>query len=234
MRQAYGKTKRKTGGMTNYLSWFAKLIPDEVSEAISNRFIRGPIATVEYLADFVQTRSAFVAQTSLFGYLKERMGTSYQRYFEDAAFAESIRISQVRVYRACIADLAIFAAALVAERAGLKGADAERLAVHCYSYALTNSGADGSRFAPDAMERFQERAGRTIWPNAAIEENAFIESPPELIEAAPVIEQFKNWDREIVTNSIRFRWLDIRKQLRKRIAPEDIARDFQSAATLSE
>jgi len=220
--------------MKNYLSWIANLIPEEVSEAISNRFISGPIATVGDLADFVQTRSAFVAQTSLFGYLKERMGTSYQKYFEDEAFAESIRISQVRVYRACAADLAIFAAALVAERAGLDGAEAKTLAAHCYRYALENSGADESRFAPEDVERFDERAGRTIWANAAIGENAFFESPPELIEAAPVIEQFKNWDREIVTNSIRFRWRDIREQLRKRIAAEDVSRDFQSAATLSE
>ncbi len=220
--------------MKSYVSWFARLIPDEVSQAITNRFVRGPIETVEDLADFVQTRSAFVAQMSLFGYLKERMGTSYQRYFENEVFAESIRISQVKVYRACAADMAIFAAAMVAERAGLESADAERLAVHCYRYALENSGADESRFAPDAVERFQERAGRTIWPNAAIMENAFLESPPELIDAAPVIEEFKQLDREIVENSIRFRWRDIREQLRKRIAPEDIARAFQSAETLSE
>ena len=203
------------------------LMPDGLRRALINRFAPGPISTVDSVADFVQTRAAFIAQTSLFGYLKQRMGTSYMRYFEDDRFAASIRTAQIRVYCACAADLTVFATAVTAQRGGLADSEIQELATHCYAYSLSNSGVDMSEVSADAFARFRIRADRTLWPQAAIGESAFYESLTELIEAAPVIDEFKRLDEEIVQNSIRFRWRDIREQFRKRLDPAAICSDLR-------
>ena len=97
-------------------------------KALAVRFDNSPIIEVEQLSDFLQTRSAYVAQTSLYGYLKTRMGTSFRQYFEDDAFSQSIRIAAIKVYESCLADLTIFAVGLIAtdERSsiGIPGATA--------------------------------------------------------------------------------------------------------------
>jgi hypothetical protein len=41
-----------------------------------------------------------------------------------------------------------------------------------------------------------------------------------LLRYAPIVDEFKELDREIVRNSIRFRWRDVRAQLRRRLRPE--------------
>ena len=73
--------------------------------SLAVRFDSSPIANSDQLTDFLQTRSAYVAQTSLYGYLKTRMGTSFRQYFEDDAFSQSIRVAAIKVYESCLADL---------------------------------------------------------------------------------------------------------------------------------
>lgn len=218
--------------MRKFLTRLIDLMPDDLRRAFVNRFAPGPISTVDALSDFVQTRSAFVAQTSLFGYLKQRMGTSYMRYFEDEKFSVGIRQAQIRVYCACAADLTTFATALTAQRGNLDDAEIQQLAMHCYAYAMSNSGVDMGEVSDEAYARFRSRAERTLWPQAAIGESAFYESLTELIEAAPVIDEFKRLDEEIVQNSIRFRWREIREQFRKRADPGAICGDLRTKTDL--
>jgi len=59
----------------------------DLRRAFAERFDRGPIENVESMTRFARTRAAYVAQTSMFGYLKTRMGTSFQRHFEDDEFS---------------------------------------------------------------------------------------------------------------------------------------------------
>ncbi|MBX2804563.1 MAG: hypothetical protein KTR19_01205 [Hyphomicrobiales bacterium] len=211
--------------MSDVINQVLKWVPETISSAVRNRIKSDPIVTVDHMAKFVQTRAAFVAQTSLFGYLKERMGTSYPKHFENEDFVESVRTAQIRVYAACAADLSIFTTANIAQ-SGLERPEARSLAEYCYKYALDNSGREIADNKNDQIAAFRERAEQTAWPQAQLESNAFFASPKMLVEAAPVINEFKQLDSEIVMNSIRFRWRDIREQFRKRAAIDDIAEDF--------
>ncbi len=216
-----------TEKMEKIIGWIETNLPGNIGQGLRNRFIRGPITTADEVADFVQTRAAYVAQTSLFGYLKERMGTSYMRYFQDDVFADSIRAAQIRAYRPCVSDLAIFATAHAAAGGGLSPQETAEFAKQCYFYAMYNSGAKDQPDPAEDIAAFAERADATVWRQAAIGENAFTVSPAGLIAAAPVIDEFKELDREIVMNSIRFRWRDIREQYRKRADCEAICEDFR-------
>jgi hypothetical protein len=67
-----------------------------------------------------------------------------------------------------------------------------------------------------------------LWANAAKGEAAFSGSAGDLIRFAPIIEEFKKLDEEIVRNSIRFRWLDVRAQLKKRLDAGSVCADWRN------
>ena len=80
----------------------------------------------------------------------------------------------------------------------------------------------------EIVERFEARIKLTHWPNAAIGENAFTSSPEVLLDSAPIADELKEHDIEIVTNSVRFRWRDVREQLRKRIDRDAICAEWHA------
>ncbi|MEK9721149.1 MAG: hypothetical protein VW257_08925 [Quisquiliibacterium sp.] len=195
----------------------------------AERFDRGPLATVDDLVRFVDTRAAYVAQTSLYGYLKTRMGTDFQRHFEDEIFSGVIRASVVRVYAACLADLAVFTVATARAAGGMGNEECAALASHCYRAALAKgvSEPDQAHLPGDGCLSFDSRAHQLDWDHAAKGENAFLGSAASLIACAPVVPEFKKLDQEIVTNSIRFRWRDVREVGRRRIDGAAVAASWR-------
>ncbi|MBT5414835.1 MAG: hypothetical protein HOH66_02725 [Rhodospirillaceae bacterium] len=193
------------------------------------RFARNPIRTADDLAAFVRMRAAFIAQTTLHGYLKTRMGTSFQRYFEDEVFSASIRAASVKLFTACAADMAIFAAATAARDDALDDGEASALAAFCYREALAQAleDRDLGEVPDDAAARFALRLSTARWQEAHRGEMAFADSPEALVRYAPVIDEYKKMDREIVRNSIRFRWRDVRETLRKRIETDAVLADWR-------
>lgn len=206
-----------------------KPIVNRLKSVFSERFDRGPLVTVHDLVRFVDTRAAYVAQTSLYGYLKTRMGTDFQRHFEDEVFSKVIRTSAVRVYAACLADLAVFAVATTRSGGGLANDECSALARHCYRAALARglTAPDQAELANDDPQSFDIRVSQLDWDHASEGENAFHGSPAALIAYAPVVPEFKELDGEIVTNSIRFRWRDVRNVGRRRIDGAAVAIDWR-------
>ncbi len=192
------------------------------------RFDRGPIGTVDDLAFFVQTRSSYIAQTALYGYLKTRMGTRFRAMFEDDVFSAAIRSAAVKLFVSCLGDLTIFTAGHAASAIGMTPGDAEALARKCFRRGLEGGLKDlnPEDILEDALAIFDRRVTTTDWSAVAEGEAAFAGSAADLVRFAPVIDEFKDLDREIVTNSIRFRWHDVRTQARKRIDPAAIGLDW--------
>ena len=88
--------------------------------------------------------------------------------------------------------------------------------------------AEADEVRAEIVESFEARIKQTHWPNAAIGENAFTSSPKALLDSAPIADELKEQDVEIVTNSIRFRWRDVREQLRKRIDRDAICAEWHA------
>lgn len=182
--------------------------------------------------EFVQTRASYVGQTSLYGYLKARMGTRYRVMFEDDVFSASIRDAAVKVFIACLADLTIFTVAVAAAGGRLRADEAQALARHCFQTALDRglTEVDPDQIPADAVADFEARTVATAWSNAAQGPDTFQASGRGLIRHAPVVDEFKELDQEIVQNSIRFRWRDIREQARKRFDGAAIAAAWRDRA----
>ncbi|MCK5778890.1 MAG: hypothetical protein KAH11_08865, partial [Rhodospirillales bacterium] len=71
----------------------------------------GRIHDIESIEEFVTTRSAFIAQKTLYGYVKTRMGTKYPEMFRDDNIIGSVNIAKMHVFDACLSDLCIWAVA---------------------------------------------------------------------------------------------------------------------------
>ena len=130
VRQTFEGEGRGSGSV------FAALMPGNLRRIFRIRFDKSAIQSVENLTEFLQTRSAYVAQTSLYGYLKTRMGTRFRQVFEDDKFLPSINQAKWRTYGACLSDLTVFAAALTGAGDRLGEGEIPDLARKCFQTAV--------------------------------------------------------------------------------------------------
>ncbi|NQU72068.1 MAG: esterase [Rhodospirillales bacterium] len=201
-----------------------------------------PIDTVDGLIQFVETRSKFVAQTTLYGYIRTRVGTRFISFMEDDVFASSVDLAKWEIYLACLSDLAIYATAVLGRNAGAH-ADATAhdsdelrdIAIRIMESALANEPspadrppADRPNGFDDSRRAFGERARSTAWGDMANGEEAFSGSLAALVEWAPVADELKIHDVEIVRFSIRFRWKTVRDQLKDTLDADAVLTDWRA------
>ena len=75
-------------------------------QKIKNKF--NTIKNFNDLENFIKDRSAFVTQTTLYGYLKTRMGLKYTMMFNDEVFLESIDKSKWNNFGEAVSDLTLY------------------------------------------------------------------------------------------------------------------------------
>ena len=66
------------------------------------------INNLDDLEEFIQTKSAWVTQVTLYGYLKTRMGTRYVLHFENDKFMGSVNLAKWNMYAVALQDLTFF------------------------------------------------------------------------------------------------------------------------------
>lgn len=209
-------------GMSKFGSFWREIVG-----RLSIRRDTSPIDSVTRLNEFVATRSAFVAQKTLYGYLKTRMGTRYPSMFEDDVFVESINIAKMHVYAACLSDLTIFAVAHATREQAVTDEERGDMAMTCYTLGLARNEeqAPPEFNAEEWTDKFAQRLEGTDWPFGALKRENFKQSPLNLVKWAPIAPQLKQYDTEIVENSIKFAWQEIRRQFQKGLDPEAIIAD---------
>jgi hypothetical protein len=179
----------------------------------------GKINTIAQLSDFIATRSAFVSQKTLYGYVQTRMGMNYAKNFQDEVFLVSLNIAKMHVFAACLSDLAIYAVAEAAAGAHISHESSRAIARQCFRSAIEENKAFAptERWASDAISEFDERLKDTIWEFGALKPENFTRSPRALVRWSPIAPELKRHDTEIVENSIRFAWLEVREEFRRRV-----------------
>lgn len=190
-----------------------------------------PIDSVGAFGYFLATRAAFVSQKKLYEYVKQRMGISYPAHFKDDAFIASLNIAKWHVYAACMSDLAVWMGGQL-HAAGASSAEAAAIVKGAFEHAVIER-FDRSQFSGDLSElirTFGDRVALADWAAMAEDENAFSLSPKELVRWAPISDELKKYDTEIVINSLRFAWLGIRDQYRKAIQPDAVLADWRKSS----
>jgi hypothetical protein len=205
-------------------SW-SNLRPAELWSTLRSYFGLGreaaqePIDTPEALSRFLDKRASFVAQTSLYGYLRTRAGMRYPELFDDDPFVASINIAKWHVWLDCLSDLAVYAGSRIAQQAPRELPRIARMMTTAVDGILANAGTPaeaGAAFGAH-VQRVRDRVARTDWLSVGKDEAAFTESPAGLVRWAPVMDELKELDEEIVRNSVRFRWQEIRSDLARHL-----------------
>ena len=168
---------------------------------ITNKF--KSINSKEDLENFVQERSAHVAQTTLYGYLKTRIGTRYALMVEDEKFTESINIAKWNIYVAAISDLTFYVFSYLIDKKNLKENDSEKIFLNILDKEFKN-GLD-KKIYENAKNEFIVKAKSINWHNYHLS-NPFKESGLALYKWSPIADELKVLDKEIVLNSIMLKW----------------------------
>lgn len=184
------------------------------------------IADPQALRAFLQTRSTYVAQFSLYGYLRTRAGTRYPELFSNDRFVESINIAKWHVWLACLSDLSVYAGGLICSRTHAPPPEVGALmstAVDAILREAQSPAEAGAEFDGHA-DRVRARLALCGWSSVSDDEAVFTESPTALVHWAPIVDSLKQLDEGIVRNSVRYRWHEVRRELR---------RDLDAAAVLA-
>ena len=186
-------------------------------------FIRLPrIENRDQLVEFIDSRASYVSQVTLYTYVKARAGTQYPKLFTNEDFLTSLRIARWHIYGAAVCDLCLFAVAQF-NKAGRLNADSSRDAAcgmidDIFSqHNQTDIAAE--RFAGIA-EKGHRRAAFANWPDIADGPTAFQHSSDAVFEWAPIADQLKAEDEEIIRNSIHLRWIGVRRDLKQTLMPD--------------
>ena len=168
---------------------------------ITNKF--KSMDSKEDLQIFVQERSAHVTQTTLYGYLKTRIGTRYQLMLDDEKYSQSVNIAKWNIYIAALSDLTLYVFSYLITQKNLKQNNAEETFINIINSELKN-GLDEELFN-NAKKEFISRLKEINWNKFYID-NPFKKSGLALFQWSPIADELKALDKEIVLNSIMLKW----------------------------
>lgn len=221
--------RRAPSGSRGRLSW-ADFKPSELLGTLRAYFGLGraappePIVDSAGLARFIDSRSSFIAQTSLYGYLRTRAGMRYPELFDDDPFVAGINIAKWHIWLDCVGDLSVYAGSRLALHAPAESRRVGGMMCTLVAGILERIGTPaeaGAEFAAHA-ERLRERLRRTDWLAVGADEAAFTESPAAVVRWSPVMDELKQLDEEIVLNSVRFRWQEVRRHFARDLEPDAV------------
>ena len=169
------------------------------------------------LQKFIQQRSAHVTQTTLYGYLKTRIGVKYTAMVEDEVFAKSINIAKWNIYMVAIADCTFYVFSYLMSEKNLKENDCKEIYLDIIEKEKANGLSEEIYFK--AKKEFLNRYEKIDFHKYYLD-NPFKESCLALYNWAPIADELKVLDKEIVLNSMRLKWnlkIDEFKKLTKNL-----------------
>ena len=155
------------------------------------------------LQKFIQQRSAHVTQTTLYGYLKTRIGVKFTAMVEDDVFSKSINIAKWNIYMTAIADCSLYVFSYLIVEKNLKENDCKEIYLDIIENEKENGLTD--EIYQRAKQEFLNRYDKINF-NKYYLENPFKESCLALYNWAPIADELKTLDKEIVLNSMRLKW----------------------------
>ena len=173
------------------------------------------IKNIEDLTLFIQRKSAWVSQVTLYNYLKTRMGTKWVLHFDDEVFLASINKAKWNIYSIALQDLTFYSLSYLNIFFNYQDMDK---ANDIYDKILSKEIENGmpEEIILRAKKKFTERLKKIDW-NTYYKSWPFNESALTLYEWAPIADELKTLDRKIVLNSMILKWDNIKDEFAKLI-----------------
>jgi len=173
------------------------------------------IKNISDLKFFIQKKSAWISQVTLFNYLKTRMGLKYVTMFDDEIFLSSINKAKWNIYSVALQDLTFYSLSYLKV---FYGYDEINKANEIYEEILKKEIENGipEEVVIKGKKIFNERLEKIDW-QTRYKSWPFNESALALYEWAPIADELKILDRKIVLNSMILKWDNITDEFKKLI-----------------
>ena len=176
---------------------------------------KSKIKNLNELEEFIQTKSAWVSQVTLYSYLKTRMGTRYVLHFDNDVFMKSVNEAKWNIYAVSLQDLTFYTFSYLKTNLNFKDLNKSKEIFHnILDDESTNN--MPSAIIDNTKKKFDERFQSINW-NEYWNNIPFNQSALSLYEWAPIAEELKTLDRKIVLNSVILKWDIIKKEFQERI-----------------
>jgi hypothetical protein len=176
---------------------------------------KSKIKNLDELEEFIQTKSAWVSQVTLYNYLKTRMGTRYVLHFDNDEFMKSVNEAKWNIYAVALQDLTFFTFSYLKTNFNFEDTGKSK---EIFLKILDNETTNNMPL--DIIDKtkkvFDERLQSINW-NEYFNDIPFNQSALSLYEWAPIAEELKSLDRKIVLNSVILKWDIIKKEFKERI-----------------
>ena len=168
------------------------------------------IKNIKDLKEFIQKKSAWVSQVTLYSYLKTRMGTKYVLHFDDEVLLGSINKAKWNIYSVALQDFCLYSISYLKDI--LQKHDTEKAKEIFYEIL---SEEEKNQMPLDTLEKskkeFDQRLEKIDWENHH-KNLPFNNSAIALYEWSPIADELKTLDRKIVLNSMILKWDNIKKE----------------------
>ena len=173
------------------------------------------IKSDEDLKKFIQTKSAWISQVTLYSYLKTRMGTKYVLHFDNEELLGSINEAKWNIYAVALQDLTLFCVSYLNVNFNyLEVENAKKI----YENILNDEVSNGmpNDIIEEGKKKFEERLQKINW-KTHFNSLPFNDSALSLYKWAPIADELKILDRKIVLNSMILKWDNIKEEFIKLI-----------------
>ncbi|MDC0618642.1 esterase [Candidatus Pelagibacter sp.] len=173
------------------------------------------IKNLNDLEHFIQTKSAWVTQVTLYNYLKTRMGTRYVLHFDNDVFMASLDIARWNIYSVALQDLTLFTFSYLKVNFNYQNINQSKEIF----FKILDSECSNKMPADiieGAKKTFNERIQNINW-ETYYKELPFNPSALSLYKWAPIAEELKTLDRKIVLNSMILKWDNVEKEFKELI-----------------
>tara|TARA_B100000963_G_scaffold344869_1_gene348140 strand:- start:417 stop:1040 length:624 start_codon:yes stop_codon:yes gene_type:complete len=176
---------------------------------------KSKIKNLDELEEFIQTKSAWVSQVTLYSYLKTRMGTRYVLHFDNDVFMKSVNEAKWNIYAVSLQDLTFYTFSYLKDSLNFKDINRSK---EIFNNILDDESTNNmpSAIIDKTKRKFEERFQSINW-NEYWNNVPFNQSALSLYEWAPIAEELKTLDRKIVLNSVILKWDIIKKEFQERI-----------------
>ena len=173
------------------------------------------ISNLDELENFIQSKSAWVTQITLYGYLKTRMGTRYVLHFENDKFMDSVNKAKWNIYSVALQDLTFFTFSYLKAYLNYQQTDkAKEIFFKILDDEISNK--MPLELIEETKQNFDERFKNINWENYC-NDLPFNPSALSLFKWAPIADELKTLDRKIVLNSMILKWDIVKKEFQERI-----------------
>ena len=173
------------------------------------------ISDLDELEKFIQTKSAWVTQVTLYSYLKTRMGTRYVLHFENDKFMGSVNTAKWNIYSVALQDLTFFIFSYLKANFNYSDIDkAQKIFFKILDDETTNK--MPLELIEETKKNFNERMKNVNWENY-YNNLPFNPSALSLFKWAPIADELKTLDRKIVLNSMILKWDIVKKEFIERV-----------------